>query len=396
VTVELHYQDARHPGSLGDVFAGRVTRVLPGIQSAFLDVGLERGAFLHARDLLLPGEEPPQGARRPIQDRLREGQALVVQVTREASGTKGARVTCHVGLAGRYVVYVPLTPVLGVSRRIVDPSERLQLEGILSRLPAEGGGFVARTAGRDVEESRFKADARVLVALWRSIREAAGRVAPPTRLHAGEDLLVWLLRDAPRGGPDLVLVDDPRDQERAVGYLAAIDPVLPSRVRLHGGPGALLESYNIDREIQRALEPRVSLRSGGSLVIQETEALVAVDVNTGKFLGEERMEETALRVNEEAAVEIARQLRLRDLGGIVVVDFIDMEGPESRQRVLEVLLSALEKDRARTEVLGFTGLGLVQLTRERRRRGLAASVLDSCPTCAGRGRLRSSGLWLGP
>jgi len=394
-TVELHYQGAREAGALGDIFLGRVTRVLPGIQAAFLEVGLERGAFLHGRDLLLPGDGSERAEKRPIQDRLKEGRDLLVQVVREASGTKGPRVTCQIGLAGRYLVYVPLSPLRAVSRRIEDPGERARLEEIVSRLAPAGGGLVVRTAGRDADETVLAAESGTLAGIWREIERNAARLAPPALLHSGEDLLERILRDAPRGGLDLVLVDDPRDRERAIGYLEALDPELASRVRLHTGPAALLEAYGVDREIERALAPKVWLPCGGFLVIQETEALVAVDVNSGKFLGKERMEETALRMNLEAALEIARQLRLRDLGGIVVVDFIDMESPESRTRVLEEFRAALRKDRARIEVLGFTGLGLVQLARQRRRRGLAASVLGPCPGCSGLGRVRAPEIWLG-
>ncbi len=420
-TVELHYDQARRvPGSVGDIFKGRVVRIVPGIQSAFVDIGLDRDAFLHVADLVLPGETPstgPLGAAhaalhtdddaenivvsselsqhpaqpsRPIQDRLKEGRELLVQVAREGGSVKGPRVTCHVSMAGRYLVHFPLLAESGVSRRITDEGERARLREIVDSLRSPAGGFVVRTAGEGVDAESFRADAAFLRAAWREVEQRGETVPAPARLHRDEDLLIRLLRDSPRTGFDRVIVDDPGDRERAVSYLAALHPAIASRVELHTGPSSLLQTHGVDTDIERALRPKVWLRSGAFIVIQQTEALVAIDVNSGKFLGRDQPEDTALRTNLEAAAEIARQLRLRDLGGIVVVDFIDMEKPENRRQVVEALDASLRGDRARTKIVGFAGLGLLHLTRQKGRRGLEPSLTRECPACGGQGRIKSA------
>lgn len=416
VVAEIRFERDGRPLGVGRIVKAKVSKVLPGIQSAFLDVGQERDGFLHVADLVLPEDEPVTSAadpdaidgggddeadedlgawrrevRRaaPIQDRLAAGRELVVQVAREAIGAKGARVTCFVALPGRYLVYLPRWGYRAVSRRIEDPEERQRLKEIIARLPVDVGGFIVRTAARGAPAEAFEADAAMLVATWRAIVDEAERSAAPALLHADVDLLERLLRDAPRGGLDAVVVDDAKAFDRAHRYLSALDPSLAARVRLHEGAEPLFEAEGIAAEIDRALRPKVWLRSGGSIVIQQTEALVSIDVNTGKFVGKRTPEETILKTNLEAAEEIARQLRLRDLGGIIVVDFIDMERPESRRRVLETLDEALRRDRARTKVVGLSELGLVQLTRKRTRPALEATVTEPCPCCAGGGRVKS-------
>jgi ribonuclease G len=413
-TVELRVEREGDAPTVGRIVKGRVTRVLPGLQSAFVDIGQARDAFLHVADLLLPGEQPPHDAEAmlarmadeeageeeaaprstaaaaPIQDRLRTGRELLVQIAREGFGHKGPRVTCFVSLPGRYLVYLPQMPHGGVSRRIADPDERARLKAALEGLTEAPGAFIARTAASGVDVSRLRADASRLVATWEACLAAAERALAPCVVHEDLDLLLRLLRDAPRDGLDRVVVEGAEDRERALAYLADVDPGLAARVRLHAGPAPLFESEGLDEDVDRALRPRVWLRSGGTVVIEPTEALVAIDVNTGKYVGRGQLEETVLRTNLEAAEEIARQLRLRDLGGIVVVDFIDMELPESKRRVLEALEAALARDRARTKVVGLSDLGLVQLTRKRTRRGIAASLTRTCPSCAGLGRIKNA------
>jgi ribonuclease G len=414
-TVELRVERQEDAPRVGRIVKARVTKVLPGLQSAFLDVGLERDAFLHVADLLLPGEEAPadgtpalagaedDGAEddagdaapsravrgAPIQDRLRPGREILVQVAREGFGSKGPRVTCFVSLPGRYLVYLPQMAQGGVSRRIADPEERTRLRAALDGLLEVPGAFIARTAAAGADTDLLRADALLLLEAWRGCLRRAERATAPSVVHADLDLLHRLLRDAPREGLDRIVVEGIEDRERAVAYLADVDPVLAASVRLHAGPAPLFESHGLDEDVERALRPRVWLRSGGTLVIEPTEALVAIDVNTGKFVGRGQLEETVLRTNLEAAEEIARQLRLRDLGGIVVVDFIDMELPESKRRVLEALEAALAKDRARTKIVGLSDLGLVQLTRKRTRRGIAAALTRPCPCCAGLGRVKA-------
>ena len=384
VTVELHVE-AGEVGSLGDVFVGRVDRVLHGIRSVFVDVGLERNAFLHADELLLAGETHPSD--RPALERVREGRTILVQVVREPVGNKGARVTCHVSLPGRRLVFLPLTAAQGISRRIDGVEERERLRRIVEPLGVPTGGFVVRTAGRGAEEPNLRAEARMLVLRWEGIARAASAARPPARVHRGSDLLFRLLLDAPEEGFDRIVLDDPEDRDRIVPLLAALDPTLPARVELHAGPVPLIQAHGLERDFERALRPKVWLPSGAFLVIEETEALVAVDVNTGRFLGKGTPEETALATNLEAADEIARQIRLRDLGGIVVVDFIDMTDAGSRALVVERLEASLVRHRVATRVAGFAGAGLLTLTRKRGRRALAERLLRPCPACRGAGRV---------
>jgi ribonuclease G len=393
-TVEIHVRRDGESGAVGDVFLGRVTRVLPGIRSAFVDIGLGRDAFLHGQDVLFQGEGPPSvgAGRRTAEERLVEGRSLMVQVRREASGPKGPRVTCHVSLPGRHLVYLPKARGEGVSKRIEDPDERERLRALVEPMSRGSGGFVVRTAGRGAVESELRADAAILVATWEAILRRAASARPPARVHDSADVLERLLRDAPEEGYARVVVDDDEDRARAVRYLGALDPELAVRVRMHVGPKSLCETEGIDRDLDRALRPKVWLPSGAFLVIQPTEALVAVDVNTGRFLGKKTPEDTALATNLEAAAEIARQVRLRDLGGIVVVDFIDMEREEHFRSVVTALENALARDRVHSRVAAFGGPGLVAITRKRGRRGLASQLLRPCPLCLGQGSIKGAEL----
>ena len=424
MTVELRAERDGDSVAVGQIVKARVAKVLPGIQSAFLDIGLGRDAFLHVADLILPGEavaaleetdldqlpvvgiealeedvaspSASPGRRRletlraaPIEDRLNEGSELLVQVEREAIGSKGARVTCSISLPGRYLVFLPQWSYCGISRRITEPEERARLREILATLSIVTGGFIVRTAGRDADAAAFRADAEALYATWVDIQRNAAKATAPARIHGDLDLPLRLLRDAPHDGVDRILVDSPEVYERAHLYLRELDSVLGAKLSLHTGPTPLFEAHGVNQEIEKALRPKVWLRSGGSVVIQQTEALVSIDVNTGKFLGKRSPEETVLRTNLEAAAEIARQLRLRDLGGIIVVDFIDMEQPDSRQQVIAAFELALRRDRARTKIIGLSELGLLQLTRKRTRPGLGAALTRECPRCAGHGRVKS-------
>lgn len=407
--VELRVDDGQPEGLVGRLVKGRVTKVLPGIQSAFLDIGLDRDAFLHVADLLLPGETgsvDPAGnedladlqavrtvlrrrdrGQAPIQDRLKAGRELLVQIERDAMGSKGARVSCHITLPGRYLVYLPQTSIRAVSRRIRDPGERERLGAIVKALP-QSGGFIVRTAGAGAGEEAFQADAEWLAGTWKEVLEQTDRTAAPATIHQELDMLLTLLRSAPRDGFETIWVDRETDYHRAVNYLRNLDPAMASRVRLHVGEMSLFETHDLDEEIDRAMRPRVWMKSGGYLVIEPTEALVSIDVNTGKYVGKSRPEETILKTNMEAAAVIGRQLRLRDLGGIVVIDFIDMESEENRRNVTEALVAALKADPARTKVGGLGEFGLLQLTRKRTRSGFARLLTRSCPRCSGLGRVR--------
>jgi len=422
-TTELLVETERSVrATVGRIVLARVTRVLPGMQVAFVDVGLERDGFLHVSDLVLPGEraapspgpgrdgaadddvdrfdgEPsdpagPAGPHRaaPIQDRLREGRDLLVQITREPIRAKGARVSAYLTFAGRFLVYLPQASLRGVSRRIRDEDERTRLRGLVEGIGLPGG-FILRTAGEGLDEDAVLADARRLVAVWDHVRRRAEHVAAPAVVHDDGDLLSRLLRDAPVHGYGRIVVDDTDLRDRVTALQIEGDPirgeVRAGRVELHEGDRSLFETHAVDQEVERALSARVWLRSGGYIVIEPTEALVSIDVNTGKYVGRDRPEETVLRTNVEAAIEIARQLRLRDLGGIIVVDFIDMESEASRRQVQQALQEALADDRARTKIVGISELGLVQMTRKRTRPGLAETLTRPCPACDGRGRVKA-------
>jgi len=414
VTVEIRVEDDGAPLAVGAVVKGRVSKILPGIQSAFLSVGDERDAFLHAADLLLPEEAPPAGteadeasdpdaefersadrpSRRassgpPIEQRLREGRELLVQVAREALGAKGPRVTSFVTLAGRYLVHSPRLPHRGVSRRIVDPEARARLRRMAASLPAPQGGFIVRTAGAAASPEAFEADARALVRTWSGVEARAAAARTPSVVHADLGLFLRTLRDLTTEEVDRIVVDDDALLEEGRDYLRELDAVLAAKLSRHTGAGSLFDAHGVTADIDKALRPRVWLRSGGTLVIEPTEALVSIDVNTGKFVGSRRQEDTVLRTNLEAAEEIARQLRLRDLGGIIVVDFIDMVSAEHRRQVIDALALALRRDRARTKIAGLSELGLLQLTRKRTRPGIAAALTRACDACSGTGRVKT-------
>jgi ribonuclease G len=394
-TVVIYPPPAEEPTRVGRIFKARVSNVVPGIQSAFLDIGSDREAFLHASDLWLPGEqttypdeeEAADSSRPPIEDRLKVGRDLLVQVIREPLSSKGPRVSCYISIAGRLLVLSPFRPRRAVSRRIEEPEERARLLAALEGLPGGEVGFVARTASAGASEEVLRAEADALIAGWKRVGETAAIARAPSVIQRESESLMRLLRDAPREGLERVVVDDPADRELALEFLRGADPELVARVRLHDGPVPLIEQ--LLEEIERSLRPRVELASGGYLVIEETEALVSIDVNSGRFVGRSSMEETALDTNLEAVEELARQLRLRDLGGIIVVDLIDMEREESRSSVIEATERALRRDRAPTRVIGLSELGLLQLTRKRTRPGLGATLSHTCPLCAGQARIRS-------
>jgi ribonuclease G len=414
VVVELRLERTGCPTRAGRVLKARVSNVVPAIQSAFLDVGASRDAFLHVSDLLLPGETPPATRRRveagngfhaaaemasngdpspemepaPIEDRLKVGRELLVQVVRESPEYKGDRVSCYVGLPGRLLVLLPMSRHGGVSRRIEDPAERERLAACLEQLAGGTVGFVARTAARGAPASALEAEASRLMDTWRGIRKRAESARAPAVLYEEPPLPLPLLRDAPQEGFDRVVMDDRADRAQALAYLQRVDPVLCSRIDLYEGTRAMLEDFGLHQDIERAVRPRVWLRSGGYVVIEQTEALVSVDVNTGKSVRGRQQERTILETNLEAAAEIARQLRLRDLGGIIVIDFIDMALRASRRRVVQAFETALRKDSARTKIVGLSELGLLQLTRKRSRAGVSAAVTRACPLCGGQGQLK--------
>jgi ribonuclease G len=394
VLVEAVVERLRDRSRVGNVYQGVVNRVLPGMQSAFVDIGLERDAFLHVTDCVFPsadGDHPGHDAPPPpIETLVRERDPVLVQVVKEAIAGKGARVTSAVTLPGRYLVLVPSMRHVGVSRKIADEIERERLRQLASGLRREEDGCIVRTAAEGKSDVEIAEDMAYLTALWSSIRERAAGGRPPLLLHEEIERPLQLLRDLFGGSVSRVLVEGEAAHRRVLDFVAGIAPRATARVSRYMEPMPLMEARGVRREIERALRNKVWLKSGGSIVINQTEALVAVDVNTGKYTGRRDLEETILRINLEAVREVVRQLRLRDLGGIIVIDFIDMERSDSREALYRALEAELQKDRARTHLHALSDFGLIQITRKRARRSLERTLCQPCPACKGSGRIKTA------
>jgi ribonuclease G len=402
--VELWVERTRHRTIVGNIYKGRVTKVLPGMQSAFVDLGLERDAFLYVSDVIEDLEEYESESSEELQlddvshrpetsisDLLREGQEILVQVSKDTIAGKGARITTHITLPGRFLVYMPTVNHIGVSRRIEDEEERTRLKGILDSIRAQGqGGFIVRTAGEQRQEDEFRADLKYLTDLWEQIKRRGEKASAPTAIHHDLDLILRTIRDVLSPEFKTVWVDSVDEYQRIVEFLDQIQPQLVSRVRLYRRDEPIFEDFGIEPEIAKALKSKVWLKSGGYIVINQTEALVAIDVNTGKYVGKKNLEETVFKTNVEAAKEIVRQIRLRDLGGIIVLDFIDMEDPANRARLFEALEVEIRKDRSKTKILQISEFGLIEMTRKRVRQSLERSLTQACPYCAGSGRIKSN------
>src|SRR5438552_11181521 len=401
--VELWVERTRYRTVVGNIYKGRVTKVLPGMQSAFVELGLDRDAFLYVSDVLEEFEEYESEssedltldeAPRPetsISDLLREGQEIVVQVSKDTIAGKGARITSHITLPGRFLVYMPTVNHIGVSRRIDNEEERLRLKQILEKIrPQGGGGFIVRTAGEQHNEDDFRADMKYLIDLWDQIRRRADKASAPTLIHHDLDLVLRTIRDVLTPEFKTVWVDSVEQYQRIVEFLDQIQPALVARVRLYRREEPIFDEFGIEAEIAKALTSKVWLKSGGYIVINQTEALVAIDVNTGKYVGKKNLEETVFRTNLEAAKEIVRQIRLRDLGGIIVLDFIDMEELPNRAKLFETLENEIKKDRSKTKILQISEFGLIEMTRKRVRQSLERSLTQPCPYCSGSGRIKSN------
>lgn len=397
----VSYRAERHRTSsvVGNLYKGRVTRVLPGMQAAFVDVGLPRDGFLYVReagglhddftDIFRVDDEPDFGeiADTDIGDLLRQGQEILVQVVKDPIGTKGARLTTHITLPGRFLVYMPTVVQLGVSRRITEDEERARLKTIIESFG--GGGWIVRTAGEGQGEMELEADRRYLLRLWESVQTGAERAHAPYLVHRELSPVLRAVRDTFTLAIQEAWVDDEEAFEEILDFLEQTDPTLVPRLKLYRKSTDLMSAFGLDRELEKALRSKVWLKSGGYLVVNQTEALVAIDVNTGKYVGSRSLEETVFTLNLEAVREIVRQLRLRDLGGIVVIDFIDMEESAHRSELYEALQLELETDPARTQLLPMSDLGLIQLTRKRTRPSLDRTLSRECPYCHGSGRIKA-------
>jgi ribonuclease G len=423
---EIFVERERNRGVVGNVYKGRVSKVLPGMQSSFIDIGLERDGFLYVSDVItnldeFDGDdegdvrakgdadaEPEKGdkprgrdreERQPeakIEELLKEGQDVVVQVAKEPLGTKGARLTGHVTLPGRFLVFMPTVDHIGISRKIATREERGRLRGIVREFRDQhnfGGGVIIRTAAEGRTKEDILADLNYFHKIWVEMRQKSEGRRAPAVIYQEPSLVNKLLRDLLTDDYSAIRIDDPREHERIVEFIGRIMPSLSSRVKLYDKDYPIFEEYGVQAELDKALRSKVWLKSGGSIVINQTEALVAIDVNTGRYVGKKtagRLEDTILKTNLEAAREIVRQIRLRDLGGIIVLDFIDMEEKKNRQKVFQAVEQELRKDRAPSKALQVSDFGLVIVTRKRVKQSLERVLTEPCPYCSGAGTIKSS------
>ena len=389
---------------VGNVIKGRVSSVVPAVKAAFVGLGLEKNGYLYLADIVGLGMEfeaidkeeeelkPPRGMQphQSIEQLVKKGQEVLVQVTKEPFGTKGARLTTHISLPGRYIVLLPFDRHLGISRRISDDKERARLKEILRGLevPKEMG-VIIRTAGIGQSKRELSRDLKYLLGIWRKIKIGAAKKASPAMLHEEYDLTLRVARDYLTEDVEKVIIDSRDEYRKIQHFLSAVAPHLRSKVELYEGDVPLFDRKMIEKEVEKIFERKVPLRCGGYIVIEPTEGLVAIDVNSGKFTEKKSLEETAFAVNIEAAREVARQIRLRDLGGIIVIDFIDMMQAGKRRKVFETLTEALKRDKAKTDVSPLSELCLVEMTRQRMRRSVESMSYRECPYCQGRGLIKS-------
>ena len=393
---ELYLERALERGQVGNVYLGKVARVLPGMQSAFIDIGGERAAFLHVADLHTAGANGGYAARNeapliPIEKRVFEGQPLMVQVIKDAIGSKGARLSTQISIAGRMLVFLPQDRHIGISQKIGGPEAREALRERMHKLAADGGGgFILRTNAEEATDEELADDIAYLRKTWETIRERSLRQAPGALLHQDLSLAERVLRDLSGESTQNIRIDSKMQFDTLTAFGSTYMPGTLPKLEHYKGERPIFDLFGIEEEIQRALARRVDLKSGGYLIIDQTEALTTVDVNTGGFVGARNFDDTIFKTNLEAAGAIARQLRLRNLGGIIIADFIDMVREEHQQAVLAELRKQLSRDRVRTTVSGFTQLGLVEMTRKRTRESLAHLLCEPCPTCAGRGQVKTA------
>lgn len=390
VLQELIIERSRQIGLVGNIYKGQVCRVLPGMQAAFVDIGLPKAAFLHISDL--SGKELEKVQSDNIGYYLHEGQHIVVQVVKDPLGTKGARLTTEISIPSRFQVFMPYANNSGVSQRIDCESERIRLKSCIEKFRQEHqcGGFIARTAAEGVEESVLVADMTFLLKLWQSIAAKISTAIVKQFIHKDLPLSVRTLRDVYKEGIERIRIDSKETYHRLIEFAETFMPELTGIIEHYTGESPLFDIYSVEDEIQKALEPKVSLKSGGHLVFDQTEAMTTVDVNTGGYVGGRNLEETIFKTNLEAAQAISRQLRLRNLGGIIIIDFIDMQSQEHKQQVLQALERNLTKDHAKTKITEVSILGLVEMTRKRTRESLEHILCEPCRACGGRGVLKTA------
>ncbi|MFO7787176.1 MAG: ribonuclease G [Halospina sp.] len=393
---EAYVERTRNKGIVGNIYKGRVVRVLPGMEAAFVDIGLERAAFIHASDVAEFGGDSDSSTPRTVPDirsLLREGQSIIVQVTKDPIGTKGARLTTHLSIPSRYLVYMPAMSHIGISQRIEDETERKRLRDLIQSVARDyeldAGGYIVRTAAESVGEDDIRQDMDYLNRLSTSIMEGARDVQAPGVIYEDLPLFIRTVRDLVRSQTEKIRIDSRESYEKLFAFAERFVEQLRRMIEFYPGERPLFDLYSVEDEIQKALSRHVQLKSGGHALIDQTEAMTTIDVNTGAFVGHRNLEETIFKTNLEAARAISRQLRLRNLGGIIIIDFIDMADPEHQRQVLRMLEKMLERDHARTKITGGSELGLVEMTRKRTTESLGQLLCEPCPVCNGRGFLKT-------
>jgi ribonuclease G len=410
---EFHLQRPTEKGLMGNIYLGRVVRVLPGMQAAFVDIGLERTGFLYVDDIFtapaerqkqplsvesfdknhaLPESSPPNGRRHVIPNievLLKEGQEIMVQVSKDPIGTKGARLTCHITLPGRNLVFIPQTSHIGISRKIVEEETRDSLRSLIEKLRPKDVGFIVRTVAKHASEDDIEADMEFLMLLWDEVQDRAKTSRIPSLVYEDLDITLRSVRDLFTSDVDYLIIDNQLSYDKLIQFVNTFTPQLKNKISLYRGELPLFEAYGIDVEISKALEKKVWLRSGGYIIIENTEALAVIDVNTGRFVGKDDLSETIFKTNMEAAKEIAYQLRLRNIGGIIIIDFIDMEDEQHREELFNTFKGAVKKDKSRINILKLSEFGLVQMTRKRHSENLNQMMCEPCHYCAGEGVLKS-------
>ena len=403
---DFYIERRRKRGVVGNIYKARVLRVLPGMEAAFVDIGLEKAAFLHVDDVydqhapLRVGDDEEdderdeiprrKGPAKPIDKLLREGQDILVQVVKDPIGSKGARVTCHITMPGRHLVFMPTVDHLGISRQIVSDRERKRLREIAQEMRPKGGGFIVRTASEGVPSEQIRQDMSFLITVWNDIVKRKDKVKAPKRVYEDLDLVLRATRDLAASDLDRLVIDSRDEFDRIVDFIGRVMPQLTDRVELYVGQAPIFDAFGIELELQRALQRRVPLTSGGYLIIEKTEALTSIDVNTGKYVGSDTLEDTILRTNVEAAREVAYQLKLRNIGGLVIIDFIDMSHHANRDTVFRTLDESLQGDKGRVKISKISEFGLVEMTRKRTRESMEQLLCEPCDQCEGTGQIRTS------
>ncbi|MBI5075742.1 MAG: Rne/Rng family ribonuclease [Nitrospirae bacterium] len=403
--IEFYVERRRDTSFVGNIYKGKVVKILPGMQSAFVDIGLEKAAFLYVADIQTDADEyapmfeekdsstdlfPRRSrAETPIDEVLQDGQELLVQVSKDPIGSKGARATSYITLPGRYLVLMPNVEHVGISRRIMSEDERVRLSAIVERIKPEGYGLIIRTASEGSPEEDLKKDLEFLVLLWENLQRKKDRVPARGLLYSDLDLVIRSIRDLMSQEVERLVIDSREEYARVIEFVKTYFPKLLNRIELYEEAEPIFDAFGIELDISRALGRRVWLKSGGYIVVDQTEAMTVIDVNTGKFVGKEGLEDTILKTNLEAVKEIAYQIRLRNLGGIIIIDFIDMDIIENREKLFNAFSEAMKKDRAKNTILHVSELGLIQMTRKRVRESLGRTLCTTCPYCEGKGFIKS-------